>query len=33
VKDEGDAKFRWADLTGFDIVHRFWDGNAGATCV
>ncbi|MCU0252004.1 MAG: DUF5060 domain-containing protein [Vicinamibacterales bacterium] len=33
VKYEGDAKFRWADLTGFDMVHRFWSGAAGGTYV
>ena len=33
VKYEGDAKFRWADLTGFDMVHRFWCGTAGGTYV
>ncbi len=33
VKYEGDAKYRWADLTGFDMVHRFWCGAAGGTYV
>lgn len=33
VKYEGDAKFRWADLTAFDMVHRFWCGTAGGTYV
>jgi len=33
VKYEGDAKFRWADLTGFDLVHRFWCGTVGGTYV
>jgi hypothetical protein len=33
VKYEGDAKFRWADLTGFDMVHRFWCGTIGGTYV
>jgi hypothetical protein len=33
VKYEGDAKFRWADLNGFDMVHRFWSGTAGGTYV
>lgn len=33
VKYEGDAKYRWADLTGFDLVHRFWCGTAGGTYV
>jgi hypothetical protein len=33
VKYEGDAKFRWADLNGFDMVHRFWCGTAGGTYV
>jgi hypothetical protein len=33
VKYEGDGKFRWANLTGFDMVHRFWCGTAGGTYV
>jgi hypothetical protein len=33
VKYEGDAKFRWADLTGFDLVHRFWCGTVAGTYV
>jgi hypothetical protein len=33
VKYEGDAKYRWADLSGFDMVHRFWCGTAGGTYV
>lgn len=33
VKYEGDAKFRWADLTGRDMVHRFWCGTVGGTYV
>lgn len=33
VKYEGDAKFRWADLDGFSMVHRFWCGTAGGTYV
>lgn len=33
VKYEGDGRFRWADLTGFDMVHRFWCGTAGGTYV
>ena len=33
VKYEGDSKYRWADLTGFDMVHRFWCGTAGGTYV
>jgi hypothetical protein len=33
VKYEGDAKFRWADLDGFGMVHRFWCGTAGGTYV
>ena len=33
VKYEGDAKYRWADLTGFDMVHRFWCGTVGGTYV
>lgn len=33
VKYEGDAKFRWADLTGFDLVHRFWCGTTAGTYV
>jgi hypothetical protein len=30
---EGDAKYRWADLTGFDMVHRFWTGTVAGTYV
>ncbi len=33
VKYEGDAKFRWADLDGFSMVHRFWCGTVGGTYV
>jgi len=33
VKYEGDGKFRWADLTGFDMVHRFWTGLVAGTYV
>jgi hypothetical protein len=33
VKYEGDAKFRWADLNGFDMVHRFWCGTVAGTYV
>lgn len=33
VKYEGDAKFRWADLSGFDMVHRFWCGTVAGTYV
>lgn len=33
VKYEGDAKYRWADLTGPEMVHRFWCGTIGGTYV
>jgi hypothetical protein len=33
VKYEGDAKYRWADLSGPEMVHRFWCGTAGGTYV
>lgn len=33
IKYEGDAKFRWADLSGFDMVHRFWTGAVAGTYV
>lgn len=33
IKYEGDAKFRWADLDGFDMVHRFWSAMMGGTYV
>ena len=33
IKYEGDAKFRWADLTGPEMVHRFWCGTIGGTYV
>jgi hypothetical protein len=33
IKYEGDAKFRWADLDGFDMVHRFWAAMMGGTYV
>jgi hypothetical protein len=33
IKYEGDAKFRWADLSGFDLVHRFWSGTMAGTYV
>lgn len=31
IKYEGDAKFRWADLDGFDLTHRFWAAMMGGT--
>jgi hypothetical protein len=33
IKYEGDAKYRWADLTGPQMVHRFWCGTIGGTYV
>ncbi len=33
VKYEGDASARWADLTGPEMVHRFWCGTIGGTYV
>jgi len=33
VKYEGDAKYRWADLSGPELVHRFWCGTIGGTYV
>jgi hypothetical protein len=33
IKYEGDASYRWADLTGPEIVHRFWCGTIGGTYV
>jgi hypothetical protein len=33
VKYEGDAKYRWADLSGPEMVHRFWCGTIGGTYV
>ena len=33
IKYEGDAKYRWADLTGREMVHRFWSGTVGGTYV
>ena len=33
IKYEGDAKYRWADLTGPEMVHRFWCGTIGGTYV
>lgn len=33
IEYEGDAKFRWADLNGFDLVHRFWSGLVAGTYV
>ena len=33
VKYEGDASYRWADLTGPEMVHRFWCGTIGGTYV
>ena len=31
IKYEGDAKFRWADLDGFGMVHRFWSAMVAGT--
>ncbi len=31
IKYEGDAKFRWADLDGFGMVHRFWVATLSGT--
>jgi hypothetical protein len=33
VKYEGDGKYRWADLSGPEMVHRFWCGAIGGTYV
>ena len=33
IKYEGDAKYRWADLSGPEMVHRFWCGTIGGTYV
>jgi hypothetical protein len=33
VKYERDGKYRWADLTGPEMVHRFWCGTIGGTYV
>jgi hypothetical protein len=33
VKYEGDSSYRWADLTGQEMVHRFWSGTVGGTYV
>ena len=33
IKYEGDAKYRWADLSAQEMVHRFWCGTAGGTYV
>lgn len=33
VKYEGDASYRWADLSGREMVHRFWSGTVGGTYV
>jgi hypothetical protein len=33
IEYEGDGKWRWADLSGRDMVHRFWCGTAGGTYV
>lgn len=33
VKYEGDGKYRWADLTAQEMVHRFWCGIIGGTYV
>jgi Domain of unknown function (DUF5060)/Protein of unknown function (DUF4038)/Domain of unknown function (DUF5605) len=33
IKYEGDAKFRWADLDGFGMTHRFWAAMMGGTYV
>jgi hypothetical protein len=33
IEYEGDAKWRWADLSARDMVHRFWCGTAGGTYV
>jgi hypothetical protein len=33
VKYEGDGKYRWADLTAQQMVHRFWCGIIGGTYV
>ena len=33
VKYEGDGSYRWADLSGQEMVHRFWSGTAGGTYV
>lgn len=33
IQYEGDAKYRWAALSGFDLVHRFWSGLVAGTYV
>ena len=33
VKYEGDGKYRWANLTGPEMVHRFWCGTVAGTYV
>ncbi len=33
VRYEGDASYRWADLSGQEMVHRFWCGTVGGTYV
>ncbi|KXI26765.1 DUF5060 domain-containing protein [Paraglaciecola hydrolytica] len=33
IKYEGDAKFRWADLSAQELVHRFWAGTIAGTYV
>ena len=33
VRYEGDASYRWADLSGPEMVHRFWSGTVGGTYV
>ena len=33
IKYEGDAKYRWADLSAQEMVHRFWCGTVGGTYV
>jgi hypothetical protein len=33
VQYEGDGKYRWADLSGPEMVHRFWCGAIGGTYV
>jgi len=33
VKYEGDGKYRWANLSGPEMVHRFWCGTIGGTYV
>lgn len=33
AKYEGDSPFRWGDLTGQEMVHRFWTGTVAGTYV